>query len=301
VPESDQLPASFPLLHSFTLWAITDPNVVNPSILAGVPFKPVWVSVTKKYLSAVQAWHITQGWPPPLSKEDHDCINWSLHGLKNLQASCKHPLQPPVTLNMLQALQSTLKLNDPFKACIWAMAACAFWEMMCFGEVSVPSHNAFDSKKHLMHQDTHFSYDLDKRLYVCLDLPSAKTAKSREIQSVFMVPQEGLCPLEALQNLAKIVPARQSDPLFSWQDRQGNVHPMVKTMAINHINLVLKSWGWGNNLWALIQNWQSIILLVSESRSWDCLHCRALVLTCLWSLHTCLWTGRIMTPQRFNE
>ena len=137
---------------------MTDPDVVDPSILAGVPFEPVSVSVTKKYLSAV-----------------------------------------------------------------WAMAACAFWGMMHFGEVSVPLCNAFDGKKHLTHQDTHFGYDLDGRLYVHLNLPSAKIAKSGEIQSVFMVPQEGLCPLKALQNLAKVVPAGQSDPLFSWQDRQGNI------------------------------------------------------------------------------
>jgi len=118
---------------------------------------------------------------------------------------------------MLQALQSTLKLNDPFEACVWAMAACAFWGMMHFGEVSVPSHNAFDGKKYLTHRDAHFGYDLDGRLvYVHLDLPSAKTVKSGEIQLVFMVPQEGLCPLEALQNLAKVVPAGQSNPLFSW-------------------------------------------------------------------------------------
>jgi hypothetical protein len=92
VPESDRLPASFPLLHSFALWATTDPDVIDPSTLAGTPFEPVSVSVTKKYLSAVWAWHIMQGWPPPLSEEDHNRINWSLRGLKNLQGSRKHPL-----------------------------------------------------------------------------------------------------------------------------------------------------------------------------------------------------------------
>jgi hypothetical protein len=78
-----------------------------------------------------------------------------------------------------------------------------------------------------------------------LNLPSAKTAKLGEIQSVYMVPQEELCPLEALQNLAKVVPAGKSDPLFSWRDRTGSIHPMVKSTAINHINSILKAWGWG--------------------------------------------------------
>jgi hypothetical protein len=117
--------------------------------------------------------------------------------------------------------------------------------MMCFGEVSVSSRSSFIPAKHLKREDAHFNYDLDRKLYVRLDLPSAKTAKPGEIQSVYMVPQEGLCPLEALQNLAKVVPAGKSDPLFSWWDRTGSIRPMVKSTAISHINSILKAWGWG--------------------------------------------------------
>jgi hypothetical protein len=116
--------------------------------------------------------------------------------------------------------------------------------MMCFSEVSVSS-SSFIPAKHLKCEDTHFDYDLDRKLYVHLNLPSAKTAKPGEIQSVYMVPQEGLCPLEALQNLAKVVLAGKSDPLFSWRDRTGSICPMVKSTAINHINSILKAWGWG--------------------------------------------------------
>jgi hypothetical protein len=117
--------------------------------------------------------------------------------------------------------------------------------MMRFGEVSVASRGAFNPSKHLKRGDAHFGYDLDKKLYVRLDLPSAKTAKPGEIQSVYMVPQEGLCPLEALQNLAKVVPANSSDPLFSWQDKTSTIRPMAKATAISYINSILKAWGWG--------------------------------------------------------
>jgi hypothetical protein len=34
IPEKDQLPASFELLHSFAIWAVTDPNLLDPSITA---------------------------------------------------------------------------------------------------------------------------------------------------------------------------------------------------------------------------------------------------------------------------
>jgi hypothetical protein len=245
IPESDRLPASFPLLHSFALWAVTDPSMLDLSPANGVWFEPVSVTVVRKYLSAIRAWHIAQGWPPPLSDEDHERINWSLRGLGNILGNRKRPIRPPITIDMLRALRATLKLDNPFEACIWAMVTCAFWGMMRFGEVSVTTRNAFDKSKHLTRRDVHLGTDLDGKPYARLDLPSAKTAKPGEIQSVFMVPQEGLCPIDALKNLATIVPAGPEDPLFSWRDQHGNIRPMVKSKAISHINVILKSWGWG--------------------------------------------------------
>ena len=207
IPESDHLPASFPLLHSFALWAVTDPSMLEPGLAVGVQFEPISVAVVRKYLLAVCAWHIAQGWPPPLSDKDHEQINWSLRGLENLQGNRKCPIRPPITISMLRALWATLNLSELFEACIWAMATCAFWGMMRFGEVSVTSRNAFDKYRNLTRKNVHLGFNLDGKPYARLNLPSAKTAKPGEIQSVFMVPQESLCPVEALKNLASVVPA----------------------------------------------------------------------------------------------
>ena len=94
-------------------------------------------------------------------------------------------------------------------------------------------------------QDAFFGFNLDGKHYAWLDLPSAKTVKPGEIQSIFVIPQGDLCPIEALQNLACVVPARPKDLLFSWQDKSEDIHPMVKSMAINHINSILRAHGWG--------------------------------------------------------
>jgi hypothetical protein len=245
IPESDRLPASFPLLHSFVLWAVSDPSMFDPDAIDNVPFEPISVGVAKKYLSAIRAWHLAQGWPPPLSKEDHIRINWSLRGLENIQGNRKRPIRPPITIPMLRALRATINLKVPFEACVWAMATCAFWGMMRFGEVSVTSRKAFDGTKHLKRCDVTLGADLDGNQYARLDLPSAKTAKAGEIQSIFLVPQEGLCPIDALRNLASVVPAGPMDPLFSWRDQLGGIRPMIKSPAIDHINAILKAWGWG--------------------------------------------------------
>ena len=116
---------------------MADPNLADSDLLGRVPFEPVSVAVVKKYLTTIQAWHIIQGWPPPLSNDDYDHISWFLHGLENIQGSRKCPIRPPITLVMLRALQASLNINEPFNTCVWAMALCAFWGMMHFGEVSV--------------------------------------------------------------------------------------------------------------------------------------------------------------------
>ncbi|KAG2051040.1 DNA breaking-rejoining enzyme, partial [Suillus hirtellus] len=227
IPEADRLPASFELLHSFALWA------------------PVSVSVTRKYLSAIRAWHLAQGWPPPLSPEHFTRINWSLRGMENLQGTRRRPIRPPITLHMLAAIKATLRTDQPFDACIWAMSSCAFFGMMRFGEVAVNARASFDKSKHITRKDVHLGVDLTGKPYARLDLPQAKTAKSGETQSVFIVEQGNLCPIQALRNLAEVVPALPDDPLFSWRDSKGVIRPMVKTRAIESINSILTAWNWG--------------------------------------------------------
>ena len=146
---------------------------------------------------------------------------------------------------MLCRLKVALSLSEPFDACIWAMASCTFFGMMCFSEVSVASHSAFSGAKHLNCSDVFLGSDLDGKCYACLDLPSAKTAKPGKIQSIYLTAQGDICPLKALANLARVVPARPDDPLFSWRDKHGENRLMVKTKALLCINTILSAWGWG--------------------------------------------------------
>jgi hypothetical protein len=67
---------------------------------------------------------------------------------------------------MLRALRAILNLDDPFDACVWAMACCAFWGMMRFGEPSVKSRSDFDGSRHLKREDCHEGLDQDGKLYV---------------------------------------------------------------------------------------------------------------------------------------
>jgi hypothetical protein len=44
--------------------------------------------------------------------------------------------------------------------------------------------------------------------------------------------------------LARIVSAKADDPLFSWVDTKGEIRPLVKSKAVEHINNILMAWGW---------------------------------------------------------
>lgn len=247
IPEHQRLPASFELLHSFALWAAADPDLVEVAQLSEqISFEPVAPSVVRKYLAAVRAWHIVQGWPAPLEANHLERIHWSLRGLENLGVHRHRPPRPLVTIQMIQALKSALSPTDPFDTCIWALASCAFFGMMRFGEVSVRTRTSFTPSSHITRAMAHFGTDLKGAPYARLDLPAAKTARPGETQSVFLNEQGNLCPLTALRNMASVTPAGPSDPLFSWQDASGAARPMVKTRALNRINSILSANGWGS-------------------------------------------------------
>ncbi|KIJ22293.1 hypothetical protein M422DRAFT_277344 [Sphaerobolus stellatus SS14] len=147
---------------------------------------------------------------------------------------------------MLRTLKQSLDASFPFDACIWAISTCAFWGMMRFGEVTVKSQREFDGRKHLKQKDAVIEEDLYGKLYAKLDLPSVKTAKPGETQSVFVTVEDDLCPIEALRNLNRVVPAQAEDPLFSWRDHKGRIHPMVKDKALHRINSIFSRNKWGS-------------------------------------------------------
>ena len=149
---------------------------------------------------------------------------------------------------MLYTIQAVLDLTDPFDACIWAMCTCAFFGLMRFSEVTVKSSSSFSPRFHPTRADAQFRVDLDGRTYGKITLPSAKTATPGEKQDIFLVEEsKQLCPLRALNNMALITPVAASDPLFSWRDRKGHIRPISRKAALDKINTILRSNGFGTS------------------------------------------------------
>ena len=254
-------------------------------------FEPVSDTVVHKYLATVQAWHIAQGWPPPLNEEDHNHMNHSLRGLINLQGCWKHLIRPPITLHMLCALKAALSLNEPFNACVWAICTCAFFGMLCLGETTVKLRAAFNASKHVKHCDIFFGQDMDRKDYIHIDLPSAKTAAPGEILNVFITNQGDVYPLEALHNLATVVPTGMTFFLLVRLTGQHPAHSKVKiheSYQSNHQHL-----GMGHCVWPLLSHWWHLILPSPRSLVWNCLDSWLLEIPSIQSLHPSHWTDSI--------
>ncbi|KAE9396208.1 hypothetical protein BT96DRAFT_996926 [Gymnopus androsaceus JB14] len=146
----------------------------------------------------------------------------------------------------MQALCWSLDLFNAFDACVWAACCCAFWGLMRFGEVTVRSRADFSPNTHLTWGNAHLLTDEKGSPYIHLDLPHAKAADPGKGQSVYISTGGDLCAQAALANLAKVVPGKRDNPLFSWRDNHGSIHPLTWSSALARINSILSSLGWGN-------------------------------------------------------
>jgi len=247
IPEEDRLPAKFEVMHSFALWAASDPEVIDEELWSLTEFEPVSVQTVRKYLAGIRAWHIAQGWPLPLGDDERQRIDFSLRGLAKLSAGKRsRPVRPPVTLAMLAALKESLRLDSSFNASVWAMATCAFWGMMQLGEATVGSRKEFSPLSHPTRGCVVQGHDNKGSPYARIDLPKAKTAKPGEKQSIFLTRQGDLCPMAALHDMARVTQAGSEDPLFSWRDMGGNIRPLVKKTAMERVNEILERKGWNS-------------------------------------------------------
>ena len=241
IPERERLPTPFHILNSFALWAAADPDII-PSSSPSPPTGSLAESTVQHYLSAIRAWHIAQRWNPPLDHDDRERINFALRGLAKLQAERhKKPPRPPVTTSTLRLVKESLTLSSPFDACVWAIATSAFWGMMRLGEATVKSRSNFTPTKNPTRGDADRELDLRNHPFIRLNLPSAKTAKPGESQSIWLIPQPGLCPVEAIDNLARVVPALKEHPFFSWSDKSRSIRPMTKSAFLDRFNTILDS------------------------------------------------------------
>ncbi|PBK63116.1 hypothetical protein ARMSODRAFT_980294 [Armillaria solidipes] len=139
------------------------------------------------------------------------------------------PKRRPVTLEHLFALREGLQTSNSFDVAVWAVALCAFWGCCHLGELTIPSHNAFDEHLHVAKSAPisfrrHFGGAESAQFHI----PWAKMERQEGADLIF-TSREDLCPVEALRAHLKAntdVPANA--PFFAFKTSDSSWAPMTK-------------------------------------------------------------------------
>lgn len=190
-------------------------------------------STIRNYLSGIRAWHISNGFA--FSHSDRlNLISKASRPLAN-----KLPPRPPVSLEMLQALCSSLKVEDLFDCCVLACATTAFWGLAQLGEL-LPSSDQYD------HDLPPFpcpnSISLGDLGSLVVSLPWTKVKKWEGEQIFLSVQDEPVNPVSSLRQHLKRNSVAPTSLLFSFRDDYGT-SVLVKSQFLKHCNDIWASCG----------------------------------------------------------
>ncbi len=211
IPESQRMPASYLLLSAF----VADASVNK------TPGKTIGA-----WMSGLRAWHEINS--ATWAGGDEFVVHIKTATAK--RGACpSRPKRRPVTLEHLFALHEGLQMTNSFDVAVWAVALCAFWGCCRLGELTIPSHNAFDERLHVA-KSTHITFcrHLGGAESAQFHIPWAKMERHEGADLIFTA-REDLCPVQALRahlEASKDVPG--DAPLFAFKTADLTWAPMVK-------------------------------------------------------------------------
>ena len=107
---------------------------------------------------------------------------------------------------MLTILKAILRLDYGFDACVWAIAACAFWGTTCLGEVTVDNRKAFQPLSHATRGCVHQGHDNQGTPYARIDLLKAKTCSQKQLETTGSGVSENNIDFIDLLTHAQLIP-----------------------------------------------------------------------------------------------
>ena len=201
----------------------------------------VSASSIKSYLSAIRHLQISGGYQDP-HIGDMPRLSQVLRGIKIAQSKQMTGSRPrlPITPTILRQLKKSWEASasDGDTIMMWAAATTCFFGFLRVGEMTAPSHQAYDPSTHLSFKDLALD-NVKNPTIMELHLKASKTDPFRKGISIFIGrTNDDICPVAAM--LAYIVTRGGDDgPLF----RLKNGHPLTRGYFVSTVRAGLSSGG----------------------------------------------------------
>ena len=198
-----------------------------------------------QWLTGVAAWHVVNG--APWFGDDSFVSKVRQGARKMTPLNSKHDPRPPVTLEHLLALESSLDMNNTFDAAVWVVALICFWACCHLGELTVASIHLFDPSKHVRRSATvrfrNITQDGQLSESIHFHIPWTKSMK-QEGADIAASSHGSLSPAKAFRNHIRVnVGAPTEGHLFAFRSKEGNFVPMVKSWFIARCHQIWQNFG----------------------------------------------------------
>lgn len=195
-------------------------------------------STLANYLFGVKAWHVVHGQP---WSTDDDQIRAALKGAEaRAPPTSRRPKRAPFTKAHIDAILATLDANAHLDAAVAACLCIAFFAVARVGEVTVPSLNTFDARRHPKRSDLRTDEDRHGfRATVC-HLPYTKVSHFQG-EDIYWSNQQGPWDPEArLRRHLELNPAPLDDHLFAYKHGE-KWRPLTRSAFTNRIREAAKA------------------------------------------------------------
>ena len=138
----------------------------------------------------------------------------------------------PITNNLLLKIYTKLNSSDQFHITLWAAFLLAFYGFLRKSSLLPKSAQSFCKTKHL----TRAAFMCTKNAII-VNVPWTKTLQNGEkpLQIPLLpIPGSPLCPVAAVKNMFKAVPAPPHSPAFVIF-QNGNLTPITHTVFVNQL------------------------------------------------------------------
>ncbi|KAJ7687832.1 hypothetical protein B0H17DRAFT_678235 [Mycena rosella] len=182
-------------------------------------------------IAAVKAWHIVSGapWHGGLR------LRYTLRGVENLAPTdSKQPERPPFMATMLDILEEELDQNDPKDAAVFASACCAFWGQIRLGEILSTAQGSF--KKGRIPTASDVKKPSTRAGSRRLKLPWTKTKGARGDEAMLCRQNGRSDPIRAVENHLSINDIPRDMPLFSYQNKRGDLVCLTRKKLLDRCN-----------------------------------------------------------------